>query len=50
MKEYVLPTTMVQDTASKFFSVFFFFFHVSYFSSVGNWAKFGSTILYLVPL
>ena len=26
MKEYVLPTTMVQDTASKFFSVFFFFF------------------------
>lgn len=33
MKEYVLPTTMAQDTASKFFSGFFFFFVYLFFLS-----------------
>lgn len=44
MKECVLPTTMAQDSASKFFSVCLFFpFYTFYFSSVEPWTRFGST-------
>ena len=40
----------ILETVFRFILNFFFHFHISYFSSIGNWAKFGSTILYLILL